>query len=412
MTQLPDTNDLILETRGSVLTIWLNRPAAKNSLSAEMVDELQPCWMRCSDDRSLRTLILRGKGGIFCAGADLKGFKSGAQSGEPDEDEVARGNRSFGDLMIKLNEQPQVVVMLVEGAAIGGGLGLCCVGDVTIVTRDAKFRLSETSLGIPPAQIAPFVTERVGLTHARRLMLTGARFTGEEAVQYGIGHMLAEDAADLETQCAAVLEQIALCAPGANAVTKRIVFEATRRPRPQALDFASRGFAACMLSDEGREGMAAFVEKRKPGLGQSNNTVENTMTRFTSILVANRGEIACRVIRTARAQGYRTVAVYSDADARAPHVQMADDAVHIGPSPVHESYLVAGHYHCGGPRQRRRGDPSGLRISQRECRLRQSLRRGRPRLYRPQPRRDSPDGQQGGSQAAHDRRRRALRAGL
>jgi isohexenylglutaconyl-CoA hydratase len=268
MTELPETQDLLLERHGSVLTIWLNRPAAKNSLSPDMVDELQTVLDAVRDDRSLRTLILRGKGGTFCAGADLKGFKSGAQSGAPDEGEVARGNRSFGDLMLKLNEQPQVVIMLVDGAAIGGGLGLCCVGDVTIVTRDAKFRLSETSLGIPPAQIAPFVADRVGLTQARRLMLTGARFTGTEAVQYGIGHLLAQDSADLEVQCAAVLEQISLCAPGANAVTKSILFEASRRPRPQALDFASRGFASCMLSKEGREGVAAFVEKRKPRWAQ------------------------------------------------------------------------------------------------------------------------------------------------
>ncbi len=264
MTALPKTNDLIVERNGSVLSIWLNRPEAKNSLSPEMIDELHAVLDAVRDDRSLRSLILRGKGGIFCAGADLKGFQSSAQDGASNTDEVARGNRSFGDLMIKLNEQPQVVIMLVDGAAIGGGLGLCCVGDVTIVTRDAKFRLSETSLGIPPAQIAPFVTERVGLTQARRLMLTGARFTGAEAVQFGIGHLLAEDSADLEAQCAVVLEQISLCAPGANAVTKSIIFEATRRPRPEALDFASRGFASCMLSDEGREGIAAFVEKRKP----------------------------------------------------------------------------------------------------------------------------------------------------
>jgi isohexenylglutaconyl-CoA hydratase len=264
MTALPKTNDLILERKGSVLTIWFNRPAAKNSLSGEMVDEIHAVLDAAAADKSLRTLIVRGKGDIFCAGGDIKGFKSGLQGGEPTEEEVAAGNRSFGDLMIKLNEQPQAVVMLVEGAAIGGGLGLCCVGDVTIVTRGAKFRLSETSLGIPPAQIAPFVTERVGLTQARRLMLTGARFQGEEAVQYGIGHILAQDTADMEAKCAEVLEQIALCAPGANAVTKSIVFEATRRPRPEALDFASRGFAACMLSEEGREGVAAFVEKRKP----------------------------------------------------------------------------------------------------------------------------------------------------
>ena len=264
MTTLPDTKALILEPRGSVLTIWLNRPEARNALSADMVDELGAVLDATRDDRSLRTIVLRGKGGFFCAGGDIKGFKSDLQGGAPDRDEVARGNRSFGDLMIKLNEQPQAVIILVEGAAIGGGLGLACVGDVTIVTRDARFRLSETSLGIPPAQIAPFVTERVGLTQARRLMLTGARFLGEEAVQYGIGHILAEDAADLEAKLAQVLEQIALCAPGANAVTKSIVFETTRRPRPEALDFASRGFADCMLSDEGREGVAAFVEKRKP----------------------------------------------------------------------------------------------------------------------------------------------------
>lgn len=264
MSLLPNTEHLILEKRGSVLTIWFNRPAAKNSLSEEMIVELHAVLDVAATLPTLRTLVLRGKGDIFCAGADIKGFRAGAQGGAQDEQDVARGNRAFGDLMLKLNEQPQAVVMLVHGAAIGGGLGLCCVGDVTIVARDASFRLSETSLGIPPAQIAPFVSDRIGLTQARRLMLTGARFKGEDAVRYGIGHILADDADDLETKCAEVLAQISLCAPGANATTKRILFEATRRTRPDALDYASRGFAACMLSDEGREGMAAFVEKRKP----------------------------------------------------------------------------------------------------------------------------------------------------
>ncbi|MCX2972815.1 enoyl-CoA hydratase/isomerase family protein [Halieaceae bacterium IMCC8485] len=264
MTTLPQTKCLVLEQQGSVLTIWFNRPEAKNALSAEMVEEMEAVLDAVREDRSLRTLILRGKGGMFCAGGDIKGFKSGLQSGAPDEEEIARGNRSFGNLMVKLNEQPQATIMLVEGAAIGGGLGLACVGDITIVTRDARFRLSETSLGIPPAQIAPFVTERVGLTQARRLMMTGARFKGSEAVDYGIGHILAEDANDMEAKCEGVLEQIRLCAPSANAATKQIVFETTRRTRSDALDFASQGFAKCMLSDEGKEGVSAFVEKRKP----------------------------------------------------------------------------------------------------------------------------------------------------
>ena len=267
--QLPETQSLILERQGSVLKIWLNRPQAKNALSEEMTDELHLVLDAVRDDRSIRTLVLRGKGGVFCAGGDIKGFKSDMQAVSAEQ--VAKSNRSFGDLMIKINEQPQVVIMLVEGAAIGGGLGLACVADVTLVTADARFRLSETSLGIPPAQIAPFVRERVGLTQARRLMLTGARFQGEEAVRLGIGHQVAMDADDLEAQCEVILGHINACAPGANAVTKGILFESLRRPRAEALDFASQGFAQCMLSPEGLEGIAAFVEKRKPSWADQTN---------------------------------------------------------------------------------------------------------------------------------------------
>jgi len=259
--RLPETHSLILDRQGSVLKIWFNRPEAKNALNAAMTDELVAVLGAVRDDRSIRTIVLRGKGGFFCAGGDIKGFKSGMQT--IDAQEVAKSNRSFGDVMSMLNEQPQVVIILVEGAAIGGGLGLACVGDVTLVTADARFRLSETSLGIPPAQIAPFVTERVGITQARRLMLTGAHFKGDEAVKLGIAHGVAVDADDLDVQCSAILQQISACAPGATAVTKGILFETLRRPRSEALDFASRAFAQCMLSDEGIEGVAAFVEKRK-----------------------------------------------------------------------------------------------------------------------------------------------------
>jgi isohexenylglutaconyl-CoA hydratase len=258
--KLPSTHSLILARDGGVLKIWLNRPETKNALSKEMTDELNLVLDNVRDDRSIRTIVLRGSGGVFCAGGDIKSFKTDMQM--VDADEVAKSNRSFGNLLIKLNEQPQVVIILVEGAAIGGGLGLACVADVTLVTADAQFRLSETSLGIPPAQIAPFVTERVGLTQARRLMLTGARFNGQEALTLGIAHKVATDAADLEAQCEIILGQIKACAPEANAVTKGILFETLRRPRGEALDFASRGFAQCMLSSEGREGIAAFVEKR------------------------------------------------------------------------------------------------------------------------------------------------------
>ncbi len=261
MTALPATKSILLERQGSLLRIWLNRVAARNALSAEMTRELAAVLEAVGDDRSVRSIVLRGKGGVFCAGADLNEFKA-AQASEAGE--VARDNRAIGDLMARLNEQPQVVVILVEGAAIGGGLGLACVGDITLVTRDTRFRLSETSLGLPPAQIAPFVRERVGLTQARRLMLTGAQFDGADALALGLAHGVAADAVELEEQCAAVLEQVARCAPGANAVTKSILLEAPRRPRAELLDDAAAKFASCLLGDEGREGVAAFFGKRRP----------------------------------------------------------------------------------------------------------------------------------------------------
>ena len=253
------------EIKAGIGLITLDRPKALNALSLEMVRDLYTVLVAWRDNPEVEAVAIRGSNkegpfGAFCAGGDIKGFKSDMQAISADA--VAKSNRSFGDLMIKLNEQPQVVIILVEGAAIGGGLGLVCVADVTLVTADARFRLSETSLGIPPAQIAPFVTERVGLTQARRLMLTGARFKGEEAVALGIAHGVAADVADLEAQCETILGNIKACAPGANAVTKGILFESLRRPRAEALDFASRGFAHCMLSPEGLEGVAAFVEKR------------------------------------------------------------------------------------------------------------------------------------------------------
>ena len=262
MTQLPETELIELDRQGSVLRLWFNNPERRNALSGNMAQEIFDTLEAIRDDRTIRTLVIRGRGGVFCAGGDIKGFKSNSQA-EANPAEVTKGNRFFGELMDQLNELPQVVVMLVEGGAIGGGLGLSCVGDVTIISKDAKFAMTETSLGIPPAQIAPFVVQRIGLTQARRMMLTGVRMDGAVAVDVGIGHFLAEDGDDLEVKLAEILKGISRCAPGANAVTKSILFATERLSRSDALDFAAEGFADCMLSDEGREGVAAFVEKRK-----------------------------------------------------------------------------------------------------------------------------------------------------
>jgi isohexenylglutaconyl-CoA hydratase len=260
----PQYETVQLERERDWLTVWLNRPESRNALSSQMLAELLELLGSIAGDRSIRGVTLRGRGGVFCAGGDLKGFKSSFQSGAARLQEIASSNRKGGELYDRINSLPQVVVALVEGAAMAGGLGMVCCADVVIVCADAKFALTETSLGIPPAQIAPFVAERLGLRTARRLMLTAARFRGDEALSLGLADFVVSDASALFEAEARIRKQVRGCAPGANAVTKDILLASRHLDREAMLDYAAAGFAKCMLSDEGREGIAAFVEKRKP----------------------------------------------------------------------------------------------------------------------------------------------------
>ena len=149
-------------------------------------------------------------------------------------------------------------------SAFGGGLGLTCVFDVTICMANTRFALSETGLGVVPAQIAPFVVQRLGLTTARRIALTGARFDGQHAFELGLVHFLVHNSDELDSTLTKVLNGIGRCAPGANAATKKILLDTTRRPIEQVLDDGSRAFATQLRGQEGREGVQAFLEKRKP----------------------------------------------------------------------------------------------------------------------------------------------------
>ena len=259
----PATRSLMLEEEGGWLTVWLDRPETRNALSGEMVDELKAVAVALRDDRSVRGVTFRGKGGTFCSGGDLKGFRAIVGEGRTPE-EVAAFNRSGGELFHAINKLPQVTVMLVEGAAMAGGLGLACAGDFVAVTADARFALTETMLGIPPAQIAPLVVQRIGLAAARRIMLTAARFDGNEAHRIGLADAVAQDAEGLAAIEAEVRRNVMQCAPGAVAVTKELALAAPHLPREEMLDRAAAGFARCLTGEEGREGVAAFLEKRKP----------------------------------------------------------------------------------------------------------------------------------------------------
>lgn len=262
---LPDLTDILLEWRQSTLFATLNRPAAKNALNAAMVDSLfQLCdWL--DDHRQVRALVLRGAGGTFCAGGDIKDFAAQLMAPEPksgEADPIEIANRRFGDLLLRLDQLPQVVVSLVEGAAFGGAMGFVAISDVVLAASNAKFSLSETTLGLPPAQIGPFVVRKSGLFNARRLALTGARFGAEEALRTGLVDRV-ESAGDIEAALFGLLTEIGRCEPAANTATKRIFSRAARAVDPGELDAAAKDFARC-LRGAGRKGAAAFAQKQQP----------------------------------------------------------------------------------------------------------------------------------------------------
>lgn len=257
---------LLAKQDGGVLQLTLNRPDARNAMNPQMLAELETAIDALRDDRSVRAIVLRGAGGHFCAGADLKSMMAGGvkapAAGEADP--IAVINRAFGTMLRKVASAPQVVIAICEGAVLGGGFGLACVSDIAFAHVDAKFGMPETTRGLPPAQIAPFVVERIGLTQARRLCLTGAQFRGAEALRLGLVHEAFSNEAELQDRLAATLKQVMQCAPQANARTKQILLEVGKRDMDAVLDDAAQQFAQCVRGTEAPEGIAAFMQKRAP----------------------------------------------------------------------------------------------------------------------------------------------------
>ena len=260
---LPSTETLLINLDGPVLHITLNRPESRNAMSLTMVNELMAVFESVAGDTDIRAIVLRGTGGHFCAGGDIKDMAGARQQAAGGDDNAFQAlNRRFGEMITAANRQPQVVITVLEGAVLGGGFGLACISDVAIASEDATFGLPETGLGVIPAQIAPFVVERIGLTQARRLALTGIRFQGEEARRLGIVHEVAADADSLDALLEDTLKAVRKCAPHANRVTKQLVLNVGHEPMEALLDQAAKDFAAAVNSEEGQEGTMAFVQKR------------------------------------------------------------------------------------------------------------------------------------------------------
>lgn len=255
------SSTLLIERQGAVETWTLNDPATRNALSDTIVDGLLSACARAAKDSALRIVVLTGAGGAFCAGGSLGGFASliGQPLRDGQTDPLLAMNRSFGDLLHALSTLPQLLVCRVDGAAMGGGFGLVCCADHVVATARSVLGTPEVTLGLPPAQIAPFVWQRLGESAARQCLLQGLSYSATQALQVGLVHEVIEEGSDAAWQ--ATLQRLLRAAPGAVASTKQLL-RSLRGPVPDLRDAAAQAFASGLRSAEAAQGLAAFARKQ------------------------------------------------------------------------------------------------------------------------------------------------------
>jgi methylglutaconyl-CoA hydratase len=251
---------LLAEESDGVLLVTLNRPEVHNAFNDELIAEAVELF-RGVGQRNVRAVVLRGSGSNFCAGADLN-WMSGMLSYTRDEN--VRDSSNLARMYACINECPIPVVGRVQGAAIGGGVGLVAVCDIVVCTRDAKFGLAEVKLGIMPAVISPYVIAKIGETHARALFLTGERFDSERALRIGLVHRVADDKDALDAAINDTIAQIKTSGPEAIRECKKLIAHVASHDLIDSIPYTIEAIATRRVSEEGQAGMKAFLKKEKP----------------------------------------------------------------------------------------------------------------------------------------------------
>lgn len=257
---------LKLNRDGAALEIRLARPQVRNAFNPDLIRELHAAVKDADGDPSLRLLILRGEGGTFCSGGDLNWMRD-SLAFTPEEN---RGDaQELYALFEALDRCRLPVVGVIEGFALGGGVGLVSVCDYALAARDAQFSLSEVRVGLVPACIGPFVLRKIGASHARALFLSSERFGAERALAIGLVHEVAPDGPALEQALARVSQSILAASPNALAVAKEFLRALGRTPPEAQGPLAVRTLADIRVTPQAQEGLRAFLEKRKPDWGKA-----------------------------------------------------------------------------------------------------------------------------------------------
>lgn len=260
---LPQYRYLDLAQESFTLFLTLNRPEVRNAINAGMWDEIEDVFTRTRDMRTIRAIVLRGAGGVFCAGGDILERTQLSNAADGPE-KVAERNARAGRIFSLIDTAPQAVIAVVEKYAYGGGFGLACVSDVTIAAPDAVFRLPEVTLGLAPAQIVPFLLRRIGPGELRRFAVTAAPIDAHEAYRIGLVHYLCRDTLSVDEALARTLSHLSKAEPHAIAAAKALIAEADRADQQAFFELAARKIAELAASPTGGEGAAAFSQKRAP----------------------------------------------------------------------------------------------------------------------------------------------------
>lgn len=249
------------EIKNQIATVTLNKPEVHNAFNEEVIKELTEIFSELGKDKNVRGVILAALGKSFCAGGDLNWMK---KSVDYTYEENVNDARKLAKMFKTINECPKPVIARIQGTAIGGGVGLVSVCDVSCAVNTAKFSLSEVKIGLIPAVISPFVMKRILPGEARRYFLTGERFDANEARRIGLISEVAENESEIDKKINEWTEGILSGGPEAISTCKKMIHDISLLEIDKALEIASKELAERRASKEGQEGIKAFLEKRQP----------------------------------------------------------------------------------------------------------------------------------------------------
>lgn len=257
------TEQVLLEQdQHGIAQLIINRPEVHNAFDDRVIEQLIGTLEAVDQDTSVRVLVLRSNGKHFSAGADLGWMKRMAKNSHQDNLEDAG---RLARLMDVLNNLSKPTIGLVQGAAYGGAVGLAACCDIVIATENSQFCLSEVKIGLIPAVISPYVVRAIGERQSRRYFLTAEAFSAAEAREYGLVHDIVPSADLLDDACARLIKQLRRNSPQAMNAAKALIFAVSSKVIEQSvIDDTARRIADIRVSDEGQEGLGAFLEKRKP----------------------------------------------------------------------------------------------------------------------------------------------------